>query len=336
MTSVVLDELPASSAPPLCATGPACVLLNPRSFRMSRGAVAGQLRAAATRCGAELVEADGPGGFSTALDDFLGRQPRLLAVLGGDGTLQAVVSHLARRGEQLPRPPLLVLGGGRTNLTAADLGGVGGTLAQRLERALLSPEAAFETVARRTLRVRQDDHLDEHGFFMAGALVDGVIRQCHRRQESGPGLFRAGPLGTAGRLVQLAARGLVGRLNMPAPRCTLESRALGGLQGPLRLLLATTLDHAGWFNPYAPRGAGPVRLTAVLEGAPGFWRNLPGLLRGRFGDRLNSDSGYLSGRAESIDITGLPSITLDGQEYDIDPTRPLWLEAGPTIQFLRA
>ncbi len=320
------------------AVGPACVILNPRSFRLSRGDLAARMRQVIARCGAELVEADGPGDFAAALERFLDRKPRLIAVLGGDGTLQAVVTHVAARQARAPEPvpPLLVLGGGRSNLTAKDFYAGRADLLQQLERVLKAAPHRLVTTPRPTLRVRQGPFIEQHGFFLAGALVDTVIRECHNQQQSGTGYHRVGPLGTPWRLCKLAVGALLGRVTVPAPHTSLDAGELGHISGPLRLLVATTLQNPHErLNPYAARGAGPLRMTATLSGAKGFWRHLPSILRGRFADGLNERTGYLSGHAEQLTLRGLSGFTLDGQEFDIDPGEPLLIDTGPVIDFVR-
>jgi hypothetical protein len=108
-----LDALANASMPP-------CLIVNPLSFRASRG-LAEQAQAVAKAQGAEVVVVDGPASLTAAVDAILVRRQRHVMVLAGDGTVRAVIDQLA----SLPRgswmPDLLVLPGGRTNLTAADL-----------------------------------------------------------------------------------------------------------------------------------------------------------------------------------------------------------------------
>jgi len=102
----------------------------------------------------------------------------------------------------------------------------------------------------------------------------------------------------------------------------------------MRLLLATTLLHrTGALDPYAPRGHGPLRLTAVTAGAHRFWSALPRLLTGRYSTAMTADKGYLSGRCERVRITGLAGYVLDGERFDTDPARPVEIVPGPVLRF---
>lgn len=315
--------------------GPACLVVNPRSFRLSRGELTDRIRRVAIARDARIIEAGDPSAFSRALDEFLGHAPRLLAILGGDGTVQASITHLTRLAPHRPLPRLLALGGGRTNMTTADLGHHD-KIVRRLRRALDEPVDRLPTTARTTLRVQQLPRLDQSGFFLAGAAVDQIIRECHRHHRSGDGLFRAGAFGTPTKLTEIAARLATGRMHLAAPELSIRADGLGELAGPTRALLAGTLAHRrGLLNPYAERGQGALRVSAATAEARHFLRHLPLMAAGYFHPALQPDTGYLSGRSDHMRIEGLTGFTLDGQEFDTDPDRPVTLSMGPEVHFLQ-
>jgi hypothetical protein len=325
---------PAAEAPP------PCLIVNPRSFRASRGLAARAVALASAR-GAQVVVVEGPAALDAALASVLERAPARLLVLAGDGTVRAIVERLARLPPGASRPDLLLLPGGRTNLTAADLLQDAGTrsVLALLERAL-APAArqrgdAAAAEERSPVRIEQAGAPTRHGFFLAGALLDQVIRHCHRRRDEAGGAHHRSPFGTPGELLGLGLRALAGRSGLACPALRIDAGARGRQGGPVRLLLVTTLLHRrGLLNPYAARGSGDLRVTSVAQGAPRFWRSLPRLLTGRYSDFMNADEGYLSGRCERLEITGLAGYTLDGEEFDADPARPLVITAGPRLRFL--
>jgi diacylglycerol kinase family enzyme len=329
---------PALATPDLrivaTASTPPCLIVNPRSFSASRG-LATQATALARSHGAEVVSVDGPDATRAAITKILARRQRQVMLLAGDGTVCAVVDQLSNLPAGAWTPDLLVLPGGRTNLTAADLV-PGGRALPTLKRALLRADeqrwdAAVEE--RCALRIEQSPAPPRHGFFFSAALIDSVIRQCHQHRAD---LKRHGDLSTFGYLLRLGARSLIGRSGMSCPRLDVDAGALRTQSGPIRLLLATTLLHrTGLFDPYAARGQGDVRLTSVSGHAPRFWRSLPRLLTGRYTPDMNTDNGYLSGRCERVQIGGLVSYMLDGEAFDADPTRPVTISAGPRLRFIR-
>jgi hypothetical protein len=314
---------------------PPCVLVNPRSFRAARG-LAERAGVLAAEAGAEVVRVETAAEVAAALERILARRQRHVAVVAGDGTVREVVEALARLPAGHWLPDLLILPGGRTNLTAADLvprADPLGTLAQALAEATGGGWDAA-VVQRRPLCILQSPAPPRFGFFFGGAAVDSVVRRAQDHRYGGRGPLRTGHLSSPWVLAKLAALGLVGRADIPLPRLAIDAEGCGRLQGRMRLLLATTLQHRrGLFDPYAPRGHGPLRLTAVAAGARRFWPALPRLLTGRYSKAMTPDHGYLSGYCERIGIDGLAGYVLDGERFDTDAARPVEIGPGPALRF---
>jgi diacylglycerol kinase family enzyme len=332
--------LSAPAAVPHAERG-VCLIVNPKSYRASRGGLAGRAIELARRNGVDVIEAETPVDMIAALDRRLmqGGMGLDLFVLAGDGTVQALVDRLVRLPPDLSMPRLLVLGGGRTNLTAVDLDGTGDVLA-KLETAFArsrSTSVRHAVQLRRLLVVEQPPAPARHGFFIAGGLVDETIRACHVWRADG-GAIRRSHLGTMFYLLTLALSALIGRPKLRSPRLRVTADGRGTLEGPMRFLVATTLEHrTGAFDPYAQRAepAGGPRLTAVIAGARRFWGSLGDLLRGRFGQHMTPDGGYLSGGSEHIQVWGLRGYTLDGEEFACDPSKPVLIRGGARLEFLR-
>jgi hypothetical protein len=311
------------------------ILVNPRSFRMSLRGRLDRVKQLAAERGLPIVLASEPREIEPHLQAALDAHAPMLTLLGGDGTLQATVTSLAENHTVEPDaelPRLLMLGGGRTNYTARDLG-THRHLIDTLQLALDQPDQLKETV-RHSLLVEQNG-TRQHGFFIAGALVDHVIRDCHHYRASGRGPLRTGHLSSAWRLLQLAARAALGRGDFNVPLLDIDAGELGQMNRTVRLLLVTSLHHRSeWVDPYADRGQGEIRLSAIASDAERFWLGLPRLVTGRYGDKLDLAQGYLSGRTREVRIDGLTSISLDGQEHDYDPSRPVWIRTGPALRFV--
>lgn len=322
-------------APLAASSGPPCLIVNPKSFRTSNGGLASRALALGAAYGAELIEASHPDELRAGLDRVLARGVRRVIVLSGDGTVQAIVDHLASLPSGLPIPELMILGGGRTNLTAADLRG-SGALMQKLESALARCRDGrdFEIQERPTLTIEQHPAPPRHGFFVAGGFVDDVIRDCHRHRDEG-GVIRDGHFSTPWYLFKLAVLSLLGRCPIPYPEMQVRTSSGENLQGRNRVLIASTLLHRErWFDPYADRGVGALRLTSITAAAPGFWWSLPRILLGRFSARLSPARGYLSGRCAHIEVLGMSGYSLDGEDFDTDPARPVRISTGLRLRFL--
>ncbi|HMA98816.1 MAG TPA: diacylglycerol kinase family protein [Wenzhouxiangella sp.] len=315
------------------ASSETCILVNPKSFRIHAGAKLQQICSTAKAAGVSLHVVHHPEEISAALTSHRQDPPRRLIIIGGDGTVQAALAELV---ETPPArlPFILVLGGGRTNFTARDLG-THATPNYWLQRALNSPED-FRTEHRMILSLQQQSTRKRlHGFFIAGALVDHVIRDCHDYRTRHQGWLRTGHPSSAWRVIQLAVTGLFGRSNFLPPHMRIDAGRLGSLDQTVRILIMSSLEHQrGLINPYDSRGSGSLRLTAVTQSAEGFWRRLPFLLRGRLGSRQTPDAGYLSGRTERVVIQGLQSVCIDGQECEFLPHEDVLVKAGPTFSFM--
>ena len=334
----------ASATPPVAAGHadaalPPCLIVNPRSFNVMSNRLAGRATQLARANGADVIEVREFAQLAAALDSVLARGTRQLFVLAGDGTVHGIIDQLVRLPAACPMPQLLILAGGRTNLIAADLGG-GGAVLSKLEAALVRARngaaAGLQVQYRNTLAIEQAPAPPRHGFFVAAAVLDTVIRECHRHRMVGSGTFRTGKLSTAWCLLQLALRQLFGRNPVRCPDLDIDAPGCGRLCGTTRVLMATTLSHRiGLLDPYARRGTGAVRVTAVAARAAGFWRTLPRLLTGRFSERMNAERGYLSGSCEWLQVRGLGGYTLDGEEFETDPAKPVVFRTGPSISFLQ-
>lgn len=336
MATVLNESVPSENAASRAISADpasACILVNPRSFRISGGARLDRVCQTARAAGTPVHIVHDPDEIESALATLGADPPQRLVIIGGDGTVQAAVSALIDSPAR-PTPPLLVLGGGRTNFTARDLG-THRSLVGLLGHALHKPEA-LNCTQRRILTIAQPArNLTLHGFFVAGALVDHVIRDCHRYRTRHRGWLRTGHPSSAWRVLQLAVLGALGRSRFRPRPMRIDAGPLGSLEQPMRILIASSLAHGrGWIDPYASRGSGAVRLTAIGAQARRLSSTLPGLLRGHLPDALQPDAGYLSGRTEQVVLQGLDAVCVDGQEYDLDPSLDVVLRAGPEFRFL--
>ena len=308
------------------------VLLNPRSFRMGLRNRADRLTSLLKHHALPFQAVQNADDIQRAIQVALDKRIKCLIIIGGDGTLQGAATCLARL-ETPFRPRILMLGGGRTNYTARDLG-TQDKLITTLTAALEQSES-FTPRQRRTLAIGQEGRPIQHGFFIAAGLVDWIIRDCHAYRASGTGPLRTGHLSSSWRLLQLAGQALIGRGGYCPPRLVVKGEGIEAFDHANRLLLMTTLEHAGdWVVPYADRGQGAIRLSAIDHRAKGFWLRLPRLLSGRYSPSMTPDQGYLSQRSDAFVLHGLSSISLDGQDFDFDPHHPVSVEAGLELEFL--
>jgi hypothetical protein len=323
-------SLPSAAARPW-------LVINPRSFRASRRGLAQRVAVLARAHGLPVIEASTLDGFRAVLDRLRAQQVAQIWVLAGDGTVHAMAEYLAREPAAGWSPVLLLLGGGRANIVPRDCGGYppwekfqAALHAQREGRALAEEQLP-------TLRVEQTGSMPQHGFVLAGAVINSGIRLCSQHRASGTGWLHRSWIADPYCLLKLMLQVWVGRSPLPPyEELQLTVDAVAAMQAPVRVLMASTLQlRDGLYNPFAARGAGDVRITAVAATARHFWRNLPNILRGRFSDDMTQDQGYLSGRFTQVDVLGMSGYSLDGEMFVTDPARPVRLSRGLVLRVLR-
>lgn len=310
-------------------------LINPLSFRMSLHDRAMRSADRVREHGGQVFEVTDLEHIEQALAEALRHSIEYLVIAGGDGTLQGAVSWLARNIESARMPALILLSAGRTNYVAEDIGTRSHFL-ETLERVLTTPADRLHPVDRPTLKLEHPSIGEQHGFFMAGAMIDEVIRYVHRWQaERDNWLRRRHAASTAG-VLSIGLRWALRRHRFELPRLRIEADGLGRLDDSCRFLMLSSLNHdSSLVDPYARRGQGPLRITAIKAGAKRLPLRLPKVARGRFSADMNHENGYISGRCKKIMINNINSVTLDGQEFDLDPNHPLEISAGPVFRFLR-
>lgn len=310
------------------------LLVNPASFQAARHGLADSAIDLARRHGIPYRTANTPEGFAEAIDLLLAESPEMLTVLGGDGTIHAVVMHLIYSGRAETAPPLLLLGGGRTNVTAASVNTARHRLSL-LEQVLAGNVDNLSVCQTPTLAVHVTGARTQYGFLLAGALVAEVIQDCHEWRTVHRSRWRRSNTGTGWRLVSQAARSLAGRNPYTRAEMIVHADALGILEGPLHLLLLSTLDNFGpLLDPFAARGEGELRITAARTDARGFWWHAPALARGRLRQHLGPEQGYLSGRTRRCELEGASHYCIDGQPVTV-PDGKVVVEAGPEIDLIR-
>jgi hypothetical protein len=288
--------------------------------------------------GLPVIEASTLAQFRAALDKLRAQQAAQVWVLAGDGTVHAMAEYLAQQPASGWSPALLLLGGGRANIVPRDCGGYppwerfqDALRAQREGRMLAEEQLP-------TLRVEQAGSPPQHGFLLAGAVINTGIRLCSEYRASGTGWRHRSWIADPYCLLKLMVQVWLGRSPLP-PYENLQVITDGvvAMRAPMRVLMASTLQlRDALYNPFAARGQGDVRITAVAASASRFWRNLPNILRGRFGDNMTSSQGYLSGRFTHVDVLGMTGYSLDGEMFVTDPLLPVRLSRGLALRVLRS
>lgn len=263
----------------------------------------------------------------------------LLIVNGGDGTLERALTALLAQGRPAWLPVIAPIRGGRTNMTAADLG------------------AARDCVQglRDVIAAARAGRLEER------IVPRGVLRVTPQRG----GDVRCGMLaaaGVLGRAVSLTTRHLPkGRAQETFGVALVTATLLGGLLSGARselmrpdrvqlsfdgkplpdeqrlLTVFTTLDRLIFrFKPYWGTGPGPIRATLVRGDAERLARTLPKILVGRAPAFATPEHGYTSANIARAELRADCEVTVDGELYPVEPGAAYTITAEERVRFARA
>jgi hypothetical protein len=296
----------------------------------------------------DVVEAHGdlrhhrvesPADVAAALADFAREGIDVVAINGGDGTIQAALTAVLGQPLFDTPPVFAVLTAGTTSMISRDVG-VRGPRAAALTRLLewaRSPGGEARVVERPVLRLEHTPGAPpQFGMFFGAAAIEQGIRFCLTRIHT---LGVSGELGAGLALAALLGGLARGRTDVvwPVPVTT----ALDG--GPperrdLLVLMVSTLERlVVGLRPFWGDGAAPLHYTAVLGRPRRLRAALPRVRRGRPGGAASADNGYVSRNVTEariwLDGTGY---TLDGEMFTGHADRgPVVLRAGGRARFVR-
>jgi diacylglycerol kinase family enzyme len=307
------------------------------NLRAGNSKVTKMLALLAQRPGVVHVETDTSRVLPEALAELLQHELDVLVVNGGDGTLQYTLSELLESQDLRKLPYIAPLRGGRTNMTAKDLG------AQRnpqngLRDVIDAADAGRLRelyVDRPVLKVGSTGRPVQYGMFFGVGVIHRAISLVHRTfAPERQGAFGA-TLVTAALAAKVLVRPTDGILTPDKVQVMLDGKETYG--GEYYLLIASTLGKlfAG-MNPYWGDGPGGVRFTSMTSQAQHFARNLTGIARGKPGAGVTRENGYLSENAEQVELRMDCGFTVDGEIFEPVPDEVVTLSADRRITFIRA
>jgi hypothetical protein len=306
------------------------LLANPRSSRFARQA--GLMREAGARFPDALYrEAGDPGEIGAAVRELVGEGADIIIVLGGDGTLQAVLDQLPAGSPACPA--LAVIPCGSTNMTALDLG-CGGAPLKGLERLRrrLERRDGLRLVNRPLLRITGKSTPPLQGMFFGAGIITAGVRY-FRERVRGRGLTGEAASGIAVLHMLLRALAGAGVAELTPVRAGIAEDGVRAADGVFLLLLATTLDRLLLGSrPYWGAGGAPVHFTAVRAGAGRFWRSLPRIVSGRGRPLEGPDFHSRNLHALELELAG--DFVLDGEIHTVEAGGgALRIEAAGPVRF---
>ena len=274
----------------------------------------------------------------SAVTKLAEEQVEVLAINGGDGTVQAVLTTLfLHRPFQTP-PLLAILPSGTSNMNAGDVG-LKGKRAPALQKLLSWAEGRGENptiLTRHIMRVHRIPNEDPiYGMcFGAGAIYQGAEVGWRTKHSVG----RLGEIGASLIISKFFLSLLIGRKNQLTPiTMTISSDEQPPIQGEFLTILVTTLERLFLgLRPYWGVEPLPLHYTAVTSHPSYLTRTLPSLLFGRPHRNGTPEHGYYSHNTQSLELQLQDNFTIDGEAYKPDPDLgPVRLADGGQASFLR-
>ena len=267
-------------------------------------------------------------------------RPSVLAINGGDGTVQAALTELTNGGHFAEGPPpVAVLPSGKTNLIALDLGARGDPVAtlERLIELARADDLARYTVARELIALRRNaEDRPVIGMFLGGAGLADTMLYCRDK------IYPLGlPNGIAhgitafALLMKLVLRIKTGFLPPdPQPMSVSLEEKGNRISGRFSLIAVTTLDKLLLSSNLSNRRSGSLTLLAVEERPSSILRGLAASLFGTLG--REKVRGVHFEEADEINIEGdNSSVILDGETFRTERGSPINLRPAQPLSFVR-
>ncbi|WP_432768210.1 MAG: diacylglycerol kinase [Sphingopyxis sp.] len=266
--------------------------------------------------------------------------PRIVAINGGDGTVQAALTELYSGGHfGGSPPPVAVLPNGKTNLIALDLGADGDPI-KALERVIELVETGRledHVIQRQLISLDRDGARPVLGMFLGGAYLADVMLYCRNRiyplgLPNGISHILAAILGLFSIIFGLGG----GRLPPKPQTMTVSLIRQGEFKGKFSLLIVTTLEKLllNIRTSESHGSNGNMKLLATDSNVGALFRMLGATWRGTLGQRALAGVHFEQG--DEIRIEGERSnVILDGEIYEAKHGMPIILTSTPPVPFLR-
>ncbi|MCZ6763456.1 MAG: diacylglycerol kinase family protein [Alphaproteobacteria bacterium] len=313
------------------------VIVNPDSHK-NKSNMSGLMAILEARAHVEHTVLGGIGDIRSALRRFADQGVELVAVAGGDGTVQFALTELFDNGPFSTMPKIAILPCGRTNMTAADIGVTGRSMngMARLLDAAQRPDFDRFIIERPVLRVdNAKDCGPQYGLFFGGAAVWRAIEYCRDEIHR----YKAGANFTSAVIfIWILTRSLLAGGDDSIFRGDDVSIKVDdtdiGVRSSL-LVLATTLDKLLLGSrPYWDRGDANVAFTQISFPTYRLVRTAPRLLYGGAVRKLPPEHYFSHGARRVVLAMDCP-FTIDGAYFEPEPGRDIVLTGDQKIGFVR-
>ena len=281
-------------------------------------------------------ELDGIETLKDAMELFAKANPAMLIINGGDGTIGAALASLLYDNPFNVIPPIAFLPGGKTNMTAADLGFKGKPTKVLKKLLQLAQSGGIPDALTRRHLIEMDmgdgSRPQVGTFFGTAGIVRGIF-WC-RENAYAKGLPNAvAHVWSAYKLITSALGLSRNRGLMVSDPMSITVPGSARINGRYSVVMTTTLNRLLFgFKPYGKGGKGGLRFSAMEAGPATLIRSFFGLLTGRYGN--SSIAGLHVRVSDEVRIEGTDPVTLDGEIYQPTPGVPVTLKGSRALTFV--
>ncbi len=265
-----------------------------------------------------------------------------LVISGGDGTVQAILTHLAEGNHFEHQPTLILLPHGTTNMTAKDAGIASLSKSNRLITSIAGHGVSRlpgEIVERHTIRIANPGSgTPLHGMYFGWGAVHRAVLKCQKDVHA---MGLRGDLGPALTLLGSWLSHLLGRSGSDPDRIVQGCKLCLVADGKTRvdsqqlLLSITTLEHLiANCRPFWNQSENALKTTLISYPVQKTLRMLIPVL---YGDKRRkiTEPGYDSFSARQLSFETTSDCILDGEVVTAPEDGPLQLSLGPQFRFLK-
>lgn len=276
--------------------------------------------------------------ISLALRRFAEQGVDVIALNGGDGTIQAAFSYLLKERPFTILPPIAVLPAGKTNMIAEDLGAMSPkphVYLRRLLKNCAHDEVRLSLTQRKIMKIEGVPAAPElGGMFLGTAGIVRGIEFC--RQVVYPlGLpnFLSHPLAVGLLLIGTLVGRITGRSPLETPPISLETELGREEQKQYFVITATTLNRLLLgLRPFGVQGEGGIRLLAVPSRPSTVLRTFWRTVRGVLAEKPVAD--VIAVNVDDVRIRLNSPLTVDGELYDVPPDAEIRITATESMNFV--
>ena len=275
---------------------------------------------------------------AAALVEFMRSGVDLVAINGGDGTIQTVLTALFDRKPYEQIPLLAILRAGTDSIIARDIGIIGSR--DRGLRKLINwarkPDGTGASVTRPVIRLQSSSRPHPlYGMIFGSAVLYQAILFCRRNIHT---------MGVTGALAPslTLARFLLGVIRRnpqfasTAPMAIELDRAAPIENDFLMVLVSTVNRFFLGLRPFWGTETGPLHFTAIADRAQHLMRVLPSMARGQRCRLRTPENGYFSHNASEVRLKLNSGFMLDGELHPVGPdSQEVVLNNGGQASFLR-